>query len=241
MRIVEWGLGLLEWTAAEEEMTPRHYLLMVTTVTVLVVPPVIVLRWIWSGMAPVYKETLTEIGKLALAVPKWTWRKVAAAASWTARRLAAKARDSRSKIELAITTTASALSSVAAIATSGQSTPLLTSDADDTAVDVSVGCFDPQTQQARVTRDEIAAVMQDLNKRAQEFNAERKASMNEAMKAKNETHSTLNALNTARIASSQKRAMVTTRTRQLTSEQRQCHYAHKQSATTSMSASKECQ
>jgi hypothetical protein len=70
MRIVEWGLGLLEWTAAEEEMTPRHYFLIVTTVTALVVPPVIVLRWLWSGMAPVYKEALTEIGKLALAVPR---------------------------------------------------------------------------------------------------------------------------------------------------------------------------
>jgi hypothetical protein len=166
MRTVEWGLGLLEWTAAEEERTPRHYFLIVTMVTAFVVPPVIVLRWIWSRTAPVYKEALTEIGKLALAVPKWMWRRVAAAASWTARGLAAKARNSRSKMELAATTTASALSSVAAIATSGQSTPLLTSDADDTANDVSGGCFAPQIQQARVTRNEIAAVMQDFNKRA---------------------------------------------------------------------------
>jgi hypothetical protein len=78
-RTVEWGLGLLEWTA-DEEMTPRHFALMVTTVTVLVVPPVIGLIWLWKSLAPVYKEALTEMGKLVLAVPKWMWGRVSAAA-----------------------------------------------------------------------------------------------------------------------------------------------------------------
>ena len=150
-RTVEWGLGLLEWTA-DEEMTPRHFAMMVTTVTVLVVPPVIGLIWLWKSLAPVYKEALTEMGKLALAVPKWMWGRVSAAARWTACRLTAKARASRTRMEQAVTTRTSARSSVTAIATSGRSTQLLTSDADDTTANASMGCFAPNIQQVVVQK-----------------------------------------------------------------------------------------
>ncbi len=57
-----------------------------------------------------------------------------------------------------------------------------------------------RSSSATSTRHEIAAVMQDINKRAQAFNAEREASMRAANKAENDSQSTLAALNTTRVA-----------------------------------------
>jgi hypothetical protein len=102
-------------------------------------------------------------------------------------------------------------SSGVAFATSGRSTPLLTSDADDTTADASLECFSRNIHQATApttirhtssshsnTLHEMAVVVQDLNKRAEAFNAEREESMraNQMKVESGTTHS--DALSTAR-------------------------------------------
>ena len=214
---LRWGLTLVDVRAAAD-MILRHYVAAVVLAAVIAVPPVIVLRRWWSGLTPVYREAITEVCKLVWAVPKWAWSRVSATATGAAGGLVTRARASRATLELAVTTTASGangISALSSITTSGQSTPLLTSDADDTAADASTTVFGPSRQQvvAPVTRvtfppqsaasQEIAA-LNECNARARAFTAERDESLRAAtaataVKSERGVRSTQEAHNTASV------------------------------------------